>query len=86
MQHEHPIEEGHGRELDSLFESGRKVHLNRSKDQDSGGHGRAMVGRKPRSAHLTEQVAGVNEAAVAVRPWTMKGCELNLLAWTMNER
>jgi hypothetical protein len=45
-----------------------------------------MVGRKLGSAHLTEQVARIDEAAVAVRPWTMKGCELNLLARTMNER
>jgi hypothetical protein len=45
-----------------------------------------MAGRKLGNAHLTEQVARIDEAAVAVRPWTMKGCELDLLARTMNER
>ncbi len=45
-----------------------------------------MVGRKLGSAHLAEQVARIDEAAVTVRSWTMKGCELNLLAWAVNER
>jgi hypothetical protein len=45
-----------------------------------------MVGRKLGSAHLTEEVARIDEATVAIGSWTMKGCELNLLAWTMNER
>jgi hypothetical protein len=48
--------------------------------------GRAMVGGKLGNAHLTEQVARIDEATVTSRPWTMKGRELNLLAWTMNER
>jgi hypothetical protein len=45
-----------------------------------------MVGRRLGSAYLTEEVARIDEATVAVRSWTVKGCELNLLAWTMNER
>lgn len=37
-------------------------------------------------AHLAKEVARIDEATVAGRSWTMKGRELNLLAWTMNER
>lgn len=72
--------------VDSLFESVRTVHLNRLKDRDSVEHGRVMVDRKLGSAHLTKEVARIDEATVAGRSWTMKGCELNLLARTMNER
>ena len=37
-------------------------------------------------AHLAKEVARIDETTVAGRSWAMKGCELNLLAWTMNER
>ena len=74
------------RESDSPFESARKVHLNRLMDRDSEGHGRAMVGRKLGRAYLAEQVARIDEAAVTGGSWTMKWCELNLLARAVNER
>lgn len=38
-----------------------------------------------RLSHFAEQVARIDQAAVAVRPGTGDGCQLNLLAWAVHE-